>query len=428
MTDDNKIRQQFQSKFSDFRLPAPEDGWQRLEQSLAAVPAATVLLHRRRWWYAGSVAAVLLVLVGSLLFLRNPQTDVPPVVSQAIEKVSPQPAQSGALPQPPQADVKERFVVQKTAAPQEPVSQKTETSVSRSMQTEAIALFGSNHKKYVAAKNPAKPIDITVRHSSRKQNQLSADRFSAPENAHTLLAEARHTETKQKMMISLSGRGGLNSYQKTVNSPMMLRSATAGHDGFGGNNKFAADNKVLMQGNTANNIAEKEHAQPVSFGLLVAKPLFDGFSVETGLVYTYLHSKARNTNIGSKIQETQCFHYLGIPLNINYNVFSFSGLDVYVSAGGMVEKDVAGKRQFQAEIPAVSDGVSEEWISERIKQENPQISVNAGIGMSYPVYNKINMYGKIGGSYYFNAKNTHNTIYSDKKLMLDLNVGFRYEF
>ena len=161
----------------------------------------------------------------------------------------------------------------------------------------------------------------------------------------------------------------------------------------------------------------------------MSKSLFDDLYIETGLVYTYLASKVRNTNTNFQVNETQRLHYLGIPLNVNYNLFSLNKLNVYASVGGMLEKDLYG------EYRKVGEGQTEEFNSSsgeeeitRISQRNPQLSVNAGLGLSYPIYNGLKMYGKIGGAYYFDANNEYKTIYSDRKIVMDLNVGLRYEF
>ena len=63
-----------------------------------------------------------------------------------------------------------------------------------------------------------------------------------------------------------------------------------------------------------------------------------------------------------------------------------------------------------------------------IRQKNPQFSVNVGVGASLPLINRFRLYGRIGGAYYFDAGNVHRTIYSDQRIVLDLNLGIRYEF
>jgi hypothetical protein len=120
---------------------------------------------------------------------------------------------------------------------------------------------------------------------------------------------------------------------------------------------------------------------------------------------------------------------MGVPLNVNYNLFSLRKLDVYASIGGMLEKDLYGEYRRKGEVKSTElNIISEEEEITKISQDNPQFSVNAGFGVSYPIYQNLKLYGKIGGAYYFNANNPYKTIYSDSKIVMDLNVGFRYEF
>jgi hypothetical protein len=207
---------------------------------------------------------------------------------------------------------------------------------------------------------------------------------------------------------------------------MTLRSASLDdQDQFGGE-----PNKYLLTANkSGDNVSEMEHDQPVSFGLTLSRALFDDLYIETGLVYTYLSSKVRNTNSNFQVNETQRLHYLGIPLNVNYNLFSLNKLNVYASVGGMLEKDLYGeyRKVGEGQTEEFNSSSAEEEITE-ISQRHPQLSVNAGLGLSYPIYDGLKMYGKIGGAYYFDANNEYKTIYSDRKIVMDLNVGLRYEF
>jgi hypothetical protein len=120
---------------------------------------------------------------------------------------------------------------------------------------------------------------------------------------------------------------------------------------------------------------------------------------------------------------------LGIPVNLNFNLVSFGNADLYLSLGGMIEKDVYGKYNYlDNRILNELNSESEVKVSERIRQPNPQLSINAGVGISYPVWNNLYLYGKIGGGYYFDADNKWSTIYSDEKIILDLNIGLRIGF
>jgi len=435
MNIDNDIRREFQSRFGDYKAPIPADGWDRIEQSMRTATAARVTARRR--WYAGSAAAVLIMLVGSILFFRNPGG---PPEQMIAESSSSTPATEKKSERRPGVATEPDVAIQ-------PVARSTGNG-----QLFAAKTRNTNSESAISASDPSEMIEawlLRVRaddtgmeseldpdalHAMVRALNKSASKESYTEEFITVGGEREGLRGESgsslsedgQMILAFNGRGGLTSYQQTVNSPMTLRSAAVGDQ-----NQFSGEpNKMVLAANSiADNISEMEHDQPVSFGFTVAKSLFDDLYVETGLVYTYLFSKARSANSNFQIDETQHLHYLGIPLNVNYNLFSLKELDVYASVGGMIEKDIYG------EYRKIGEGQTEEFNSSseeeeitRISQNNPQLSVNAGVGISYPIYNGLKLYGKIGGAYYFDANNEYKTIYSDRKIVMDLNVGLRYEF
>ena len=186
---------------------------------------------------------------------------------------------------------------------------------------------------------------------------------------------------------------------------------------------------MLTTTRTADNLSEMEHDQPVSFGITLSKSIFDNLFIESGLTYTYLSSRLRNANANFRIEETQKIHYLGIPVNLNYTLFSVKRFNLYASVGGMLEKDLYGEyRKLGTGETLDFNSTAEEEEVKKISQRNPQLSVNAGVGLSYPLMQHLRIYGKVGGAYYFDAGNEYKTIYSDRKIVMDLNIGLRVEF
>lgn len=229
----------------------------------------------------------------------------------------------------------------------------------------------------------------------------------------------------EPLIVGLSGKGGLSSFKQSVNTPMTLRSASIPTD-----NHYAEGGKQMLAGTLASdNFSEMEHDQPISFGLTLSKQISDKLSVESGLTYSYLSSRVRNANANFRVEETQKIHYLGIPLNLNYTLFTFNNFNLYASIGGMLEKDIYGEyRKLGVGESADFNSTAQEEEVTKISQRNPQLSVNAGVGISYPLIQNLRIYGKAGGAYYFDAGNQYKTIYSDRKIVMDLNIGFRYEF
>ncbi|MFA5650142.1 MAG: hypothetical protein WC914_03250 [Proteiniphilum sp.] len=435
MSLDNDIRKQFQDKLSGIKASVPADGWERLEEALNAAPAAPVArLPRRRWRYAvASAAAVLLLIVGSLLLVRQPWDQGGPMLTDSAA-----PAPSTRRPSTPVTeperiadDAGRPEVVPRHPATVEsgeallaaetPVSRKGESIVPA--RPSAIIAAPSHRERVEKAIGAINARGLNAMATPFEREDRSEETLFAETGHKGLLAGHARQDDREPLLLAVSGRGGLSSYQQTVNTPMTLRGASAA-----ANQPEEGQKNVFASQKVTDNVAEMEHDQPVSFGITVSKAIVDNLYIETGLVYSYLYSKTRNASANFKENETQRLHYIGVPLNVNYNVFSLHRLNVYASVGGMIEKDIHGDFRRLGEGETMINSRSEEMEVTSISQRNPQVSVNAGIGLSYPVYDRLRLYGKIGGSYYFDAKNEHKTIYSDRKIVMDLNVGLRYEF
>jgi len=435
MNIDNNIRRAFQSKIGDYKAPVPADGWDRIDQSMRAATTARMMARRR--WFAGSAAAVLIMLVGSILFFRDPVGEPQQMIAESSSSSSITEMKSGA-----RAGVTTEHDV--TMEQVSPSTGNKQLFAARNRRTNSASLISvSNPSEIIEAwlqrvrnddANLEKELNpetllamVKALKKSAAQNPAVEAFITVDGGREGLRGESESSRIEEgQMVLAFNGRGGLTSFQQTVNTPMTLRSAAVAEG-----DQFAGEpNKMVQAANsTADNISEMEHDQPVSFGFTVSKSLIDDLYLETGLVYTYLSSKARSTNSNFQVHETQQLHYLGIPLNVNYNLFSLKKLDVYASVGGMIEKDLYGEYRKIGEGQSLEfNSSSEEEEITKISQHNPQISVNAGVGISYPIYNSLKLYGKIGGAYYFNANNDYKTIYSDRKIVMDLNVGLRYEF
>lgn len=422
MNSDNEIRKQFKSKFDDFRVPVPDDGWDQLEKSLDSIGLVQNRNVRRVWRIVGSVAAMLILLIGSLFFLNKSK-----IVSDKpiISEVGTSNHQIEALVTEPQL-LSEQILTERRVAnnfskqPSDPTS-TVDYFIEPEMQLISDDL--------ISLSNDFTTIEDDILYDNAYDSDdynITEEQFVVVGDHKVLLAENEIISDKNNYILSFGGKGGLTSFHQTVNSPMTLRSAVLKEE----NQQTGQPGKAVFQstGNIEDTL-EMEHNQPISFGITVSKSLSEDLYIETGLIYSYLYSKRKNTSPNSLVERKQQFHYLGIPLNVNYNLFSLSKLNVYASVGGMIEKDVYGRLKEVSENQFIGDnGESEELIDKPISQRNPQLSVNAGIGLSYPIYQNVKLYGKIGGAYYFDANNQYPTIFLDSKIVMDLNFGIRYEF
>lgn len=178
------------------------------------------------------------------------------------------------------------------------------------------------------------------------------------------------------------------------------------------------------------------HNLPIAVGLTVSKSLSPRFSIESGLVFTYLSSNITSGS-AANIKEEQKFGYLGIPIYLNYNFLELHKAKFYISLGAMMQKDVYGKYTSRLNggndvlrlgIPADILYSEPIHLKKNISQSHWQFSSHFVVGASYPIYRRVYVYTTVGGVYYFDAGNEYRTIYSDKKFQLDLNLGLRLDF
>lgn len=425
---ENNIKESLQAKFNDFEVSPPANGWERLEMTLDR-NRKVVMLRRR---YIAAAAAVALLLVGSLLLIQTPQdmTNYMVQTSQDYldESINKDDIEQDDLEKGMEIERNTQYVPQKIFTgitkktnKQRKIQQSTyiqseNIADNRLADTEEEAHTTNAYEEY-SNKNETPQEQMTRAEAEKRMCEFV-------EMAESKLVFEESTEkTDRPLLLALNARGGITPFQTTVNTPMTLRKV----QGNPLNSETCySQNDMLASGiQPIKNIAEMEHTLPLSFGMTLSKTIIDRLSVETGLVYTYLFSKAKNSNNIYNNEETQQFHYLGIPLQLNYNVFNINKLNVYASLGGMVEKDIRGElRLVESNNESV---VANSYVTTKIKQKNPQYSMIMGLGVSYPIIDRFNLYGKIGGSYYFNANNDYKTIYSDKKIVLDLSLGVRYD-
>lgn len=167
-------------------------------------------------------------------------------------------------------------------------------------------------------------------------------------------------------------------------------------------------------------IVDKTHSAPVSFGLTVRKMLNETIGIESGLIYTYLSTdfEMRGT---SRYDASLKMHYLGLPVNLIVNISNRKPWNIYVSGGGMVEKGIHFVYKQSSYFSTGAQGKETGSVS------GLQWSLNGGVGISYNLYRGINLYAEPGFSYYFDTDQPVSRR-TDDPFNFNLRVGLRYDF
>ena len=162
---------------------------------------------------------------------------------------------------------------------------------------------------------------------------------------------------------------------------------------------------------------------PVSAGIGIRIGVAPRWSIGTGVNYTLLSRKFYGTytllgdngnilkDISSDIRGSQ--HYIGIPVNVYYDVISSKNINFYAYAGGTAEKCIADKYQ-----------VLNTDITHTEKVRGMQLSAGIGMGVEFLVGNFLGIYIDPSLRYYFD-NNQPKSIRTAQPLMFGFEMGLR---
>jgi hypothetical protein len=166
--------------------------------------------------------------------------------------------------------------------------------------------------------------------------------------------------------------------------------------------------------------APPNHYFPISAGLnLTYSFLNDKMAVGLGLNYSYLYSKYEalvDRRYDANVK--QSVHYIGVPLNLYYNIVGNEYITFYASLGGMME------RALKIDYDVTT--LSREKMDRYITPKGFQWSVNVGVGFEYRFVEFMGVYVDPRLTYYFQEKSQPFTVRSEQPLQFNLEIGFRF--
>lgn len=172
---------------------------------------------------------------------------------------------------------------------------------------------------------------------------------------------------------------------------------------------------------------EYSHKIPVKVGLTARYNITGRLGVETGLTYSILSSsvKTGNSETGKNWSTgSQTLHYLGIPLNISFNILNSRYVNIYVTGGGMMEKSISGSIKTDEYV----DGKFDRTLTTNISPKGLQWSVNAAAGVQANIFPQLGFFVEPGVSHHFKNGSRVRSIYTDKPTDFSLGFGLRYSF
>lgn len=426
---DSKWLKDIRDMQSDFGTEEPEGLWEGIESSLGTSRRRRPVLLWGSAAAAAAAAALALFLVlpggrpsvsgedGHMVAESGPEFDVVPSDSDVVA--------SGALlayvPEGKGA-VGETGSAAKTAGhdaetPDGVWHETGEVPAREENATDGIAEPAASDVKS-AETEPAEPTEIVGRDTGGKGSWQSADfqkeKTSGPRGGRGF-----------RLGISVSNIAGSKSssaeYAALYGSDVtrQLHSFSEYEASFPDSRGYAS----VMQNNAGNEVSSTvRNYQPIQAGVTLAYSFTDRLSVETGVTYSCLISDLSSGTDAGKYEIRQTLHYVGVPLNLKYDFLKIRGFRIYASAGGQVEKCVAGRTRtdyFVGERKISSE-------NGRISVEPLQWSVNACAGVQYDFIPWTGIYLEPGAAYYFGNGSPVNCIYSERPFNFSIRAGLRF--
>lgn len=266
----------------------------------------------------------------------------------------------------------------------------------------------------------------TPQHPNPSTSQHHNPSTSQPHNPSTSLlaytpadnSRGRHEGAAARWTLSTSAMTGMGASSVTNSTATYVEAVGPDDVIWADNPQFGIG--IFNQGKSVK--TEYAHRLPVRVGINVAYRLTDRLSVESGVSYTRLSSDMKDGTKNNYSSSSQKLDYIGVPLNVKYRAFGYRRLSVYASAGLLTEKCVSGKTTHEYVI----SGEKKKHEAEDVAAKPWQLSVNAALGAQFDVLRNVGVYVEPGVSYYFDDRSPLSTIYKEKPLNFNLNLGVRY--
>lgn len=413
-------------RLGSYEKDAPEGLWEGISRGMPKLNDGGMLTHKpqrkavfRMWRVAGVAAAASVALVIGYSFLGNDVQDninIPTNTTKHPNMLASSQKPLGNEPTGVSADQTthsaDNLLAEQPTLAKASTEQPTLASASMKTDVKEISSKEENSKeenKQTETK-PAKREDSYVLPHNPDNNLL----------AFNDMTERRGDEdAPSRWSVSTGAMGGLGA-SGTI---------TAYGDHLVFSSPGVADTKdsPMLDMNTINRDIETkteyDHHLPIRIGLSVAYALTDRLSISSGLTYTRLSSDIKDASRESKYIGEQRLHYVGIPVNVSYKVASSRWISLYGTAGVLAEKCVSGT----TDEGYAENNTMKYTNTQDISSKPLQMSVNAGVGIQFDIIDNVGIYAEPGLSYYFDDGSELQTIYKEKPLNFNLNVGVRFK-
>lgn len=409
-------------KMSDYEAEVPQDLWSAIDSAVGRRQ------QKKLWIRAGryAAAAVVVAAIGLGIYILQPDSSL--VVHSESNPNTRAQASANNAPAVTSADADPG----NNSAAEIRASEFEHTPYATLAEAKPVIVEGVEGTSSMQIKSDGESLNVHPVDSNESASE--AFTHSLPPISHevkqdkTVTYNSRQRDRQQQQEAYDSGRLAASIYTTAgTGGTSMQRYTSFGLMGIDpGDANWKDDPYMGMLVTNKGHLADRRvrHRLPVHAGASIAYRINDRVSVETGIAYSYLSADIHEGSDSYYFAGEQSLHYVGIPVGVRVRAMSWKNFDIYVGAGFEADKCVSGtlKKSYVINGQTRDDG------HESISIRPLQLSVNAGAGVQYNISSMVGIYAEPGLSYYFDNGSNIETIYSEKPLNFNLNIGLRVSF
>lgn len=409
-------------KMSDYEAEVPQDLWSAIDSAVGRRQ------QKKLWIRAGryAAAAVVVAAIGLGIYILQPDSSL--VVHSESNPNTRAQASANNAPAVTSADADPG----NNSAAEIRASEFEHTPYATLAEAKPVIVEGVEGTSLMQIKSDGESLNVHPVDSNESASE--AFTHSLPPISHevkqdkTVTYNSRQRDRQQQQEAYDSGRLAASIYTTAgTGGTSMQRYTSFGLMGIDpGDANWKDDPYMGMLVTNKGHLADRRvrHRLPVHAGVSIAYRINDRVSVETGIAYSYLSADIHEGSDSYYFAGEQSLHYVGIPVGVRVRAMSWKNFDIYVGAGFEADKCVSGtlKKTYVINGQTRDDG------HESISIRPLQWSVNAGAGVQYNISSMVGIYAEPGLSYYFDNGSNIETIYSEKPLNFNLNIGLRVSF
>ena len=416
-----------QKKMESYEEPEPFGLWDDIEGAIPATKSSPIMNYKKVILWTTSIAAML-----ALIFFLNKEDasllNAPiNTTSQIVEKTIPESNTdiNNTITQP--IEKKELLATNTTSDNQQTIT-KTEAQANAVITdkqdiTDKLANDMLDERQQVEKKE----LDHTQTQSD-KESQIGSKTFfpkrresdGSIDNYNFIRTS---TTNKGRLIASVYSNNLPNTSGESSGYGELIAKATLpGQISANAIREHGPADDIIFSNIGEETITKTQHKQPIKAGVSLRYHLSDKFGIESGVTYTYLSSNLTSGTTKNLYETEQSLQYIGIPLNVMYNIWDNKQMGFYLSGGGVMEKNISGKSHTNYII----NNKIELTEQNKIKDGPLQFSVNSALGYQYNASSLLGVFVEPGVAYYFNNGSDIETIYKDKPLNFNLKIGLRF--